>query len=149
VSARQPDARFNWDSYEMFKTAIGHNIIHAPEYPLARAELDALIVENGKVVHPTTGDTRTKDVADSMANATYNLLADGAPDLFNRLAELPLRASRPAPPVAPAAPAPDPDEAVFKQLREFGSRTHPHAEPRGDFRGPAGGQRFRNRRRRY
>ncbi|MGI8756161.1 MAG: hypothetical protein ACR2MB_09925, partial [Acidimicrobiales bacterium] len=94
VSERFATKSLNWEVYEVFKTAIGHNIIHAPEHQLARAELEGLIVRNGVVSAPDLGDVRTKDVVDAMAHVTYTLIGEGAPDLFDSIARLQPRGSQ-------------------------------------------------------
>jgi hypothetical protein len=142
VQERFPTAAFNWNSYEVLKTAIGHDLIHAPEYPQARAELEALQVINGKVVAPTTGDVRTKDVTDAMANVAWTLLGDRFADLADLLANLPVHGSQPGGLASNAASG---DQDVFDALSNFGA-TGPGA-PRGDFPSAARGGRMRKRRR--
>lgn len=136
VDVRVATAASNWEVYEVFKTAIGHNIVHAPEYPLARAELEALLAVNGRVDHPDLGDTRTKDVADAMAHTVFNLIGNDASDLFDRLARTKLHAM----PLAMAATptAADHDQAIFDGLSSFGrGRGTRGATPRS--RRPRGG----------
>jgi hypothetical protein len=89
IHERTPTAKANWEVAEIFKTAAGHGIIHAPAYPLADAELRGLELLNGKVAAPTAGDVRTKDIADAMMWTTHALIGDGSTELFARLADLP------------------------------------------------------------
>jgi hypothetical protein len=97
VSQRFATKALNWEVYEVFKTAIGHDLIHAPAHDLARAELEGLVVRNGAVCPPELGDVRTKDVADTMAHVTYTLIGEGAPELFDRIARIQPRGSQPGP----------------------------------------------------
>jgi hypothetical protein len=139
VDVRVATASSNWEVYETFKTAIGHNIVHAPEYALARAELEALLAINGRVDHPDVGDTRTKDVADAMAHTVFNLIGDDASALFDRLAHFKVRGTNLSKP-APLAIA-DPDEAIFASLGGLGRGTRGmgHAAPRSGRRRSGGG----------
>ncbi|MGI9121186.1 MAG: hypothetical protein ACR2G7_13895 [Acidimicrobiales bacterium] len=125
VYKRPATAQQNWERYETFKTAIGHNLIHAPDHDLAAAELGALQVENRRVSAPTTGPTRTKDVVDAMVNVVHTLLGENAQALFDQLAATPLRATQPADwpvprLVAPAARPVNPDQAIFDALSRYG-----------------------------
>jgi hypothetical protein len=119
--------------YEIFKTAIGHGIVHAPEYPLARDELRGLQYVKGRIEHAEAGDTRTKDVADAMAHTVYNLIGEDATAIFERLATFPLGATNfPPPSLSPA----DPDQDVFRKLGGLGrSRGFGGGAPRGGPRG--------------
>lgn len=83
-----PTATLNWDAYEVFKTAVGHGIIHAPAYELAEAEFRAVEVVNGKIQPAEAGETRTKDVLDAMVFAAYHLIGSGSQELFEMLSGL-------------------------------------------------------------
>jgi hypothetical protein len=104
----------NLKVYEVFKTAIGHGIVHAPEYALARAELRGLQFIRGRIEPSETGDVRTKDVADAMAHVVYTLIGEDATSIFERLANFPVRGMTLP---GPTAPFRDPDEDVFDRLR--------------------------------
>lgn len=104
----------NLKVYETFKTAIGHGIVHAPEYALARAELRGLQYIRGRIEPSETGDVRTKDVADAMAHVVYTLIGEDATAIFDRLANFPLRGTNLP---GPTSPFQDPDEDVFNRLR--------------------------------
>ncbi len=114
VAERRPTAASNFDMWEVLKTATGHNLIHAPIHDLARAELEALQVINGKVRPPDTGPVRTDDLAVAMANVVWTLIGSDAGELFDRLAHLPLSAS-----VSPKLPI-GREQSVFDQLSAFG-----------------------------
>lgn len=136
IFQRHPTAELNWKVAEIFKTAIGHDLIHAPHYPLAEAELRGLELRNGKVCAPAAGDVLTKDVADAMMWTVYTLIGERAQAIFDQLASIPIRAV-PAPP-APNPGAIGPDEDVFRQLSAAGRRPRfgPGA-PRGVYYDPA------------
>jgi hypothetical protein len=136
VFERRPDAAYNWQAYETFKTAIGHGIIHAPGYTLARQELEALQLVNGKIQTLTTGPTRTKDVVDAMVNTTWTLIGDDASAIFERLARLPLRATD----ANLAAPVLERyDDPVHQALSDFHRGGRQVGEKRGPVTNPARG----------
>jgi hypothetical protein len=132
VSQRFATKTLNWQVYEVFKTAIGHGLIHAPGYDLARAELEGLVVRNGVVCAPELGDVSTKDVSDTMAHVTYTLIGEGAPDLFDRLARLPVLGSQPSP---NAGAVVDPNAELWDRLSLGRGTGLGGGAPRGDFRG--------------
>lgn len=134
ITERRATAQESWDRYETFKTAIGHGI--APAHPLARDELGALQVVNGKVTCPTTGPTRTKDIVDAMVNVVFTLIGNNAHDIFERLARLPLGATY------PASPPPVAEPTIHEQLSAL-YRAGPNirGNPRGQGYNPARGDR--------
>ncbi|MET1040047.1 MAG: hypothetical protein ABWZ90_03320, partial [Acidimicrobiales bacterium] len=137
VIERNPTAELNWEVAEIFKTAIGHDLIHAHHYPLADAELRGLELQNGKVRAPTTGPVVTKDVADAMMWTTYTLIGKRATEIFDRLASLPILAGVPVPSLhQPVEGRPDP----IAQLRAltWRNRPGPAAAP-GQYYNPARG----------
>ncbi len=126
----------NLQVYEIYKTAIGHGIVHAPDYALARDELRGLQYVRGRIEPSEAGDTRTKDVADAMAHTAFNLIGEDANALFERLANCPLGATNLRPPSLPTL---DPDQAIFDHLRGFGGGA-PQGAPRGRGPRPGGGR---------
>jgi hypothetical protein len=66
----------NWSRYEQFKAAINLELVHAPEYTQAQAELTFLQEANNKVEKQTSGPVQTKDVADSMCEVVSYLIGD-------------------------------------------------------------------------
>ena len=88
-------AKHNWQAAELFKTAAGLGLIHAPDHTLARLELEYLQCERQRVFPQTSGDVRTSDITDPMFEVTFALYRDQAPDLFARLAGLSPRGSQP------------------------------------------------------
>jgi hypothetical protein len=88
-------AKHNWQVAELFKTAAGLGLIHAPDHTLARLELEYLQRERQRVFPQTSGDVRTSDISDPMFEVTFALYRDQAPDLFARLAGLSPRGSQP------------------------------------------------------
>lgn len=136
VFKRDTNATYNWDSYEILKTAIGHDLVHLPgDDKLARAELEALQLERGKVTAPTTGPVRTKDIADSLANVVYTLIGENADALFDRLANLSPRVSN------PGVPTQSRNQQIAEMFSRAGRRGHegPGAR-RGDRHDPARGR---------
>ena len=95
----------NWVVAEVFKTAAGMGIVHAPYYLPAHQELEYLQRTYRRVNHPTTGPVRTKDVADAMMEATYAVIANSDPDLFTALGGLTPSGSQPGG-IAPATTSP-------------------------------------------
>lgn len=81
----------NWDNAETFKTALGLNLIHAPEYQLLEDELLNLRFTGTRVDH---GAGHTKDVADCVMQITRTLIG-GHIDAFTtgKLGAQPLRAT--------------------------------------------------------
>jgi len=149
VFERTATTRHNYDSYEIMKTAIGHGSVHAPRHALARAELEALQLVNGKVTTATTGPTRTKDVADAMANVVYSLIGENHAALFERIASLPPRGM-----LAGGMPLPTQMPTAQEQMSAAGRAMNPYnrfaggGERRGDIWNPARGARFGGHRRR-
>ena len=88
IFERKPTHELNLDVWELFKTALGHNLVHAPYYEQADLELRALEFHNGRVQIPDAGEVRTRDVADAMVYAFYNAFGDDARYVFARLANL-------------------------------------------------------------
>jgi hypothetical protein len=123
-----PTADLNWKAYEVFKTAVGHGIVHAPRYPLALAEFQAVEQVNGKVRPAEAGATRTKDVLDCMVFAAYRCIGDQANEIFDRLSRLNLGTVG-APRLSPAAAA-GRDSEIFKRLSSS-RRTNLRAAQRG------------------
>lgn len=119
-----PSHSHNWKVAELFKTAAGLGLVHAPAHTLARLELEYLQRERQRVFPPTTGPVRTSDIADAMFEVTYALLEDGAPDLFARLGGG-LRATRqvirPTPPPAVAPPPATPHELMSRRKNGNGA----------------------------
>lgn len=77
VYERPATAPLNWKTYETFKTALGMELVHAPFYEQANAELLFLQKSaTNKVDHPTSGPVQTKDVADCLAIVTYELIGE-------------------------------------------------------------------------
>lgn len=105
VTEATPSFTRNWRVAEVFKTAAGMRMVHAPAFKLAHDELEFLQVENGRVVPPTTGPVRTSDVADCMFELVYALLQEGAPELFARLSGLGLVGALPGGSSQPTATA--------------------------------------------
>ncbi|MEX2374899.1 MAG: hypothetical protein WD942_04830 [Dehalococcoidia bacterium] len=75
----------NRRAYELFKTAVNAGLIHAPPHDLARRELEHLTLQGDKVVAPTSGPVRTKDLADALVNVTWTLLHERTDQIFGRL----------------------------------------------------------------
>lgn len=128
VSETHPTAELNWQAYEVFKTAIGHGIVHAPAYALAEAEFSSVQLVNGKIVPADAGDTRTKDVLDAMVFAAYSAIGDGSEELFARLAELPVLATRSVPPTVAAMSKID---IISQQFSACYNQVNMHAAQRG------------------
>lgn len=155
IFERRPTAELNLEVWELVKTALGHNIVHAPYYELADLELRAVEFHNGRVQIPDSGDVRTRDVADAMVFAFYNALGSQARKVFERLANLPIRAIRG--PVPGPNPPPDPRWKSWEAMDPIEKLKH-ISQPRGDFdpppgplgRGPSGPPlKYDPRRRRY
>lgn len=147
ISETHPTAELNWRAYEVFKTAVGHGIVHAPAHALAEAEFSTVQLVNGKIVPADAGDTRTKDILDAMVFAAFAAIGDGSEQLFKRLADLPLRATRSAPPVVAAL---SPDQEVFRRLSAATNRhVDMHTEARGFRHRPSRGPGHPARRRRW
>lgn len=102
----------NHQAYELFKTAVNAGIVHAPPHDLARAELEHLTLKGDKVVAPTSGPVRTKDVADSMVNVVWTLLHDKTDEIFGSLSGLSPSGSQPGGLPLPGSPQ--------EQLSNFG-----------------------------
>lgn len=80
----------NWRHYELFKSAINMGLVHAPmhlqqeeedggwkvNYASSEVENELKFLEekNGVVDHPSTGPVTTKDIADTMCEATVSLI---------------------------------------------------------------------------
>lgn len=92
IYERDATGPLNWRTYEVFKTALGLGLLHAPYYELADLELQFLQdIGHQKVDHPTAGPVQTKDVADCLAICTYELIGDQVSAFVGKtLAELPL-----------------------------------------------------------
>jgi hypothetical protein len=76
VYERTATASLNWQTYEVFKSALNMGLVHIPEHELAKLELMFLIDKGNRVEHPTTGTVQTKDVADCLAIVTHHFLCD-------------------------------------------------------------------------
>lgn len=110
----------NWRVAEVFKTALGMGIVHAPAYPLAQLELEYLQRTNNRIHPPSTGEVRTKDVADAIMQVTYAVIADGDPELFEALGGLSPSGSQPG--GIPPRPL-SRDEEVFQSFSNVHRRT--------------------------
>ena len=148
VFERTATQAWNWQAAEIFKTAAGHGIIHAPYHDLARLELEYLqCTASNRVCAPTSGPVLTDDIADSIIAANYTLLKERAPELFAKLANFSLVGTQPGPGALPTKsrwPGMEQhsEDEIF-DLLGASSRVNPHAERRGgDHRGPARGRRF-------
>lgn len=73
-------ATHNWQVAECFKVAINQGWVEAPEYEMAELELKFLQLKTtattNRVVHQDTGPVIHDDVAKSMMEVTWRLLAD-------------------------------------------------------------------------
>ena len=118
IYERTATAAHNLRATEIFKTAVNAGLVHAPPHPLARAELEHLTREGDRIVAPTSGLVKTKDVADAMINVVYNLLHERTDDIFAALSGVQLRGSLPGgiPPRSEEKYSPDPHQ----QLSDFG-----------------------------
>lgn len=108
IHERTSTEAHNLRANELFKTASNAGLIHAPHHPLAELELEFVRRQGDKVVAPTTGPVRTKDMVDAMANVTYTLLHDRYDDVFDALSGLRPSGSRPGEGIPPALPNPPP-----------------------------------------
>lgn len=131
VSEQRATHTHNWEAYETFKTAIGHHLIHAPHHSHARSEMEAVMVNNNRLEHPTSGPVTTKDLLDAMVAVTWTLIGQGAQDLFQRLARNPIT---PAPGITPGH-----DQDVFDQFSGFHRQRNWHGEVRGPHHNPSRG----------
>ena len=118
IYERTATAAHNLRATEIFKTAVNAGLVHAPPHPLARAELEHLTREGDKIVAPTSGPVKTKDMADAMINVVYNLLHERTDEVFGALSGVRLRGSLPGgiPPRSEEKHPPDPHQ----QLSDFG-----------------------------
>lgn len=76
----------NWRHYELFKSAINMDLVHAPmnradgevHHASSEAELELRFLEekNGAVDHPSTGPVQTKDIADAMCEVVVGLIGE-------------------------------------------------------------------------
>ncbi|MCC5952802.1 MAG: hypothetical protein JJU45_11985 [Acidimicrobiia bacterium] len=146
IFERSPTAALNWAVAEVFKTALGHDIIHAPHDALADAELRSLELRNGKVCTATSGDVVTKDLADAMMWTVYTILGERSTEIFDQLASLPLHAATILKPVPPHV-QPDSDADVMARMSAVGRQRSAHGAVRGPIsnraRGRGVGRRYR------
>jgi hypothetical protein len=84
----------NQETYELLKKFILMGKIHAPPHDIVRAELLFLREVNGRIEPPSTGDVRTKDLVDCMAEVTWRLNLQHSAT-HQALATQTLRASNP------------------------------------------------------
>ncbi len=126
IHERRPNQQLNLDVWEMFKTALGHDLVHAPYYQQADLELRALEFRGGRVQAPTAGEIRTRDVADAMVYAFYNAFEGVASSVFARLSGLaPMLIQGPSVPEATLrafakAQAPDSHQQLTELTRSWG-----------------------------
>lgn len=113
IFERTATAPHNWKSAEIFKSAVNLDLIRAPLHELAAQELEHLQIVGQRVIHPTTGPVRSKDLADAMMGVTFSLLEERYEALFSHLATLRLGASQPGPGAGQ-------DAEVIQALRDFG-----------------------------
>jgi hypothetical protein len=87
-------APLNWSRNEIFKAAINMDLVHAPDYPEAEAELTFLTKPEGvnRVECQTTGPVQTKDIADCLIECVHQLLGEQMNNFLNK----DLRAIRPS-----------------------------------------------------
>lgn len=78
VYERTATATLNWRTYETFKAAVNMQLVHAPFHAEAQDELKFLQKPEGKekVVAPDTGPCTTKDIADTIAILTGDMLGE-------------------------------------------------------------------------
>ncbi|MBK5268520.1 MAG: hypothetical protein JJE47_13915 [Acidimicrobiia bacterium] len=93
IFERTATAAHNLRATEIFKTAWNAGLVHAPPHALARAELEHLTRHGDRIVAPTTGPVKTKDLADAMINVVYTLLHDRMDEVYAAFSGLQLRGS--------------------------------------------------------
>ena len=131
VSEITATAERNWHVAEVFKTAAGMGIIHAPWNELARLELEYLQRNHKRIEPAATGEVRTKDIADAMFAVAHAVIADNGPTWFADLGALKPSGSQPG--GLPSSKIGH-DEAVFKSLGPIRGRAATPYAPRGSRR---------------
>ncbi|THA72469.1 hypothetical protein E6R60_26425 [Streptomyces sp. A0642] len=78
VFERTATNALNWKYAETFKAAINMGLVHAPDYPEGKLELQFLQKppNQNRVDHPTIGPVQTKDIADAIMITTWSLIGD-------------------------------------------------------------------------
>jgi hypothetical protein len=76
IYERTATRQLNWAMAEVYKTALGMRLLHAPYHELFDLENKFLQDLGGKVDHPTMGPVQTKDIWDAAANCVWGLIGD-------------------------------------------------------------------------
>lgn len=98
VYEKTATAEINWRRFEVFKTALGLDWVHAPYHETADLELRFLQEKNtsgkyGSVDHPDSGPVQTKDVADCIIECVWSLIGEQVIDMVDQLSDLSVSAS--------------------------------------------------------